>query len=248
MTHPGTVIVTGGSRGIGSAIVRLAAASGYDVCFTYREQAGAAQALIEAVRALGREACCVQADVGDTAAAGQVFDAAGGMPHPVTALVNNAGMTGPIGPFAAVEPSMMRRIVDVNVIGTMLFSQLAVRYWTARRTGGGIVNISSIAAALGAPGEYVHYAASKAAVESFTAGLAREVAGQGIRVNAVSPGTTLTDIHAAAGEPDRPARVALRVPMRRVARPEEIAEAVVWLLSGKAGYVTGETIKVAGGL
>jgi len=248
MTHPGTLIVTGGSRGIGAAIVRLAAASGYDVCLTYREQADAARALVQDIRAMGRQACCVQADVGDEAAPGLAFDAAAALPHPVTALVNNAGTTGRIGAFSAVETSVLRRVLDVNVLGTMLFSRQAVRYWAGRSMGGSIVNISSVAATLGAPHEYVHYAASKAAVEGFTAGLARETAGLGIRVNAVSPGTTLTDIHAAAGEPDRPSRIAARVPMGRVARPEEIAEAVVWLLSEKAGYVSGEILKVAGGL
>lgn len=248
MTHPGTLIVTGGSRGIGAAVVRLAAASGYDVCFTYREQADAARALVQDIRAMGRQACCVQADVADEAAPGLAFDAAAALPHTVTALVNNAGTTGPIGAFSAVETSVLRRVLDVNVLGTMLFSRQAIRYWAGRSMGGSIVNISSVAATLGAPHEYVHYAASKAAVESFTAGLARETAGQGIRVNAVSPGTTLTDIHAAAGEPDRPSRIAARVPMGRVARPEEIADAVVWLLSEKAGYVSGETLKVAGGL
>jgi len=248
MTLPGTVIVTGGSRGIGAATVRLAAAAGYDVCFTYREQADAANALVQEIQASGREAMCIQADVASDTAAEHVFALASALPRPVTALVNNAGITGPIGPFDAATAATMRRVLDVNIMGTMLFSQQAVGRWREEGVEGCIVNISSIAATLGAPGEYVHYAASKAAVETFTIGLAREVAAHGIRVNAVSPGTALTDIHAAAGEPDRPKRVAARVPMGRVAQAEEIAEAVVWLLSGKAGYVTGSVLKVAGGL
>ncbi|OVZ64866.1 oxidoreductase [Pigmentiphaga sp. NML080357] len=248
MTHPGTVIVTGGSRGIGAATVRLAAAAGYDVCFTYREQDAAAHDQVREIQALGRQAMCVKADAGGDTAAEHVFELAGALPQPVTALVNNAGITGPIGPFSATTAATMRRVLDVNVMGTMLFSQQAVRRWLEEGRAGSIVNISSIAATLGAPGEYVHYAASKAAVEGFTVGLAREVAAQGIRVNAVSPGTALTDIHATAGEPDRPRRIAAKVPMGRVAHAEEIAEAVVWLLSDKARYVTGAVLRAAGGL
>ncbi|MDX3906073.1 MAG: SDR family oxidoreductase [Pigmentiphaga sp.] len=248
MTHPGTVLVTGGSRGIGAAIVRLAAAAGYDVCFTFREQQDAAQALVREVQAMGRHALGLQADLADERAAERVFEQADVLPQPVTALVNNAGITGPIAPFTATTAATMRRVLDVNVMGTMLFSQQAVGRWLADGAAGVIVNLSSVAATLGAPNEYVHYAASKAAVEGFTVGLAREVAARGIRVNAVSPGTALTDIHATAGEPDRPARVAAKVPMGRVAQAEEIAEAVIWLLSAKAGYVTGTVLRVAGGL
>ncbi len=248
MTHPGTIVVTGGSRGIGAATVRLAAAAGYDVCFTYHEQGDAAHALVQEIRALGREATCIQADVADDDVADRVFAHAASLPRAITGLVNNAGVTGPIGPFHAADTKTLRRVLEVNVMGTMSFSRHAVRMWLEQGRPGHIVNVSSIAAASGAPGEYVHYAASKAAVEGFTVGLAREVAAQGIRVNAVAPGTTLTDIHAAAGEPDRPKRIAARVPMGRIARAEEIAEAVMWLLSERAGYVTGSVLKVAGGL
>jgi NAD(P)-dependent dehydrogenase (short-subunit alcohol dehydrogenase family) len=168
--------------------------------------------------------------------------------EPLAGLVNNTGITGPLGPFASASPETMRRVLDVNVLATMVLTQRVVQRWLDARTGGSIVNVSSIAAALGAPGEYVHYAASKAAVEAFTVGLAKELAEHDIRVNAVSPGTTLTDIHAAAGEPERPARVAARIPMKRPAEASEIAEAIVWLLSARASYVTGTVLKVAGGL
>lgn len=147
-----------------------------------------------------------------------------------------------------MEPSVWRRTFDVNVFGTMHCCQAVTRKWRAAGTHGAIVNVSSIAATLGAAGEYVHYAASKAAVEAFTIGFSREVAEFGIRVNAVAPGTTDTGIHAAGGDPDRPARVAPRIPLRRVAHPDEIAEAVVWLLSDKASYVIGSILRAGGGL
>jgi NAD(P)-dependent dehydrogenase (short-subunit alcohol dehydrogenase family) len=163
-------------------------------------------------------------------------------------VVNNAGITGPIGPFKDLSHADLRRTMDTNLIGTMLVAQQAIRRWEAAGTRGRIVNISSIASTLGAPNEYVHYAATKAGVEAFTIGLGKEVAPKGIRVNAIAPGTTYTDIHASAGQPDRPARVVSRVPMARIADPKEIAAAALWLLSPGASYVTATVLRVAGGL
>lgn len=248
MSDTGTVLITGGSRGIGAATARLAAAAGHAVCITYVTQPAPAEALVEEIRRAGGQAACLQADVGDAGVAETLLDRLPAQLPPLAALVNNAGITGPLGAFEQATRATLQQVLQVNVLGLMLLSQQAVRRWRAAGRGGAIVNISSIAATLGAPGEYVHYAASKAAVEAFTVGLAKELAEHGIRVNAVSPGTTLTDIHATAGEPGRPQRVAARIPMRRPGEAPEIAEAVVWLLSGRASYVTGSVLKVAGGL
>lgn len=245
---PGVLIVTGGGRGIGAAVARQAAAEGYAVAFSYARDGAAAEALAREIEAGGGRALAVQGDVAEGAALAQLFARTEEALGPVTALVNNAGITGRIGPFRALEEETLRRVVEVNVIGCLLAAQEAVRRWLERGTAGRMVNISSIASTLGAPNEYVHYAATKAAVEGFTIGLAREVAASGIRINAVAPGTVFTDIHAAAGEPDRPARVVSRVPMGRIGQPEEIAEAVLWLLSDKASYVTGTVLRVSGGL
>lgn len=244
----GLVLVTGGSRGIGASVCRCAAAAGWDVALAYRRDARAAEDVAGAVRGLGRRAYTFQADMGlpdHIDALLQTVESEAGTP---TALVNNAGITGGIGPFASVPAEILRRVFDVNVLGTMLCTQGLARRWGELGIAGRVVNISSIAATSGAPGEYVHYAASKAAVDTFTLGLARELAGSRIRVNAVAPGTTATDIHAAGGDPDRANRVATRIPLQRAARPEEIAEAVVWLLSDKASYVTGAVLRVGGGL
>lgn len=242
------VIVTGGSRGIGAATCRAAARAGYDVCVSYVENAAAAEAVCAEVAAVGGRAVAVPGDVGDPAFAARLFDAAEERLGPVIALVNNAGVTGRLAPFREASIETMRRVLDVNLLGTMVCSQEAVRRWEARGARGRIVNLSSIAATTGAPNEYVVYAATKAGVEAFTIGLAREVAAAGIRVTAVSPGTVHTDIHATAGEPGRPARVVSRVPMGRIGEPEEIAEAIVWLLSDKASYVTGTVLRVSGGI
>lgn len=242
------VIVTGGSRGIGAAICRAAATAGYGVCLSYVENAAAAEGVCAAITAAGGEAIAVRGDVADPNFAGRLFDAAAERLGPAVALVNNAGVTGRLAPFREATVETMRRVLDVNLLGTMVCAQEAVRRWAASGTAGRIVNLSSIAATLGAPNEYVVYAATKAGVETFTLGLAKEVAAAGIRVNAVAPGTVYTDIHATAGEPDRPARVVSRVPMGRIGEPEEIAEAVVWLLSDKASYVTGTVLRVSGGV
>lgn len=245
----GTLLVTGGSRGIGAATVRRLAAEGHDVVFTYLAQHAAAQALVDelAARGAGR-AHALQADTGDPDSHERVLDALPAGWAPWGGLVNNTGITGPLGPFLDTTPETMRRVLEVNVLGLMLLTQRMVRHWREAGRGGTVVNVSSVAAITGSPGEYVHYAASKAAVETFTVGLARELGATGIRVNAVSPGTTQTDIHATAGEPGRPQRIAARIPMGRPGEAPEIAEAIAWLLSDQASYVTGTVLKVAGGL
>ncbi|WP_119460811.1 glucose 1-dehydrogenase [Rhodospirillaceae bacterium SYSU D60014] len=248
MTDRGVLVVTGGSRGIGAAIVRQAARQGYAVCFSYAQDSASAGQLLEELERSGHQALAVQGDVAEPEPARSLFDQAESTLGPVSALVNNAGVTGPIGSFRELDHAVLRRVLEVNVVGTMLCAQEAIRRWERRSTAGAIVNISSIAATLGAPNEYVHYAATKGAVESFTIGLAKELAPSGIRVNAVSPGTVFTDIHARAGEPDRPARVVSRVPMGRIGEPDEIASAVLWLLSEQASYVTGSILRVSGGL
>lgn len=168
----------------------------------------------------------------------------------ITGLVNNAGVTVHVGDLADTPVDAIRRVVDVNLMGTILCSRQAARLMSTRRgaRGGAIVNVSSAAASVGAPHEYVHYAAAKAGVEALTVGLARELAGEGIRVNAVAPGTVATGIHADAGDPERASRVARRIPMRRVGRADEIAAAIVWLLSAQSSYATGAVVRVAGGL
>ncbi|MGI6855094.1 SDR family oxidoreductase [Mesorhizobium sp. 1B3] len=242
------LLVTGGSRGIGAAIVRLAAARGWKVCFSFLSDHQAAESLLRELEAAGHEARMLRGDVADEAFPRQLFDYAEATLGPVQGVVNNAGITGPIGVFKDTSIGTLRRTLDVNLMGTMLLSREAIRRWENTRTQGRIVNLSSIAATLGAPGEYVHYAASKAAIDAFTTGLGKEVAAKGIRVNAVAPGTAYTDIHAAAGEPDRPSRVVARVPAARIAEPEEIAEGVVWLLSDEASYVNATVLRIAGGL
>jgi hypothetical protein len=238
------LVVTGGSRGIGAAVTRAAHVRGYAVCAGYASDDAAADRL----RAELPGVVAVRAEVADPASVSALFEAAEVAFGPVTALVNNAGVTGRLGRFADAPVATLRKVLDVNVLGTMLCAQEAVQRWADRGTPGRIVNVSSRAATLGSPGEYVHYAASKAAVETFTLGLAKEVAAQGIRVNCVAPGTIHTDIHAAAGDATRPERVAARVPMGRAGEPEEIAAAVLWLLSAEASYITGAVLQAGGGI
>lgn len=242
------VLVTGASRGIGAAVARLCARDGWRVAVNYRSDAQAADAVVSDIRRSGGDAHAFQADLGDAAAIPTLFDAierAMGVP---LALVNNAGITGGLGRFVDLREDVLREVVELNLIATMLCSRHLVRRWMRVGVPGRIVNLSSVAAATGSPQEYVHYAASKAAVDTFTVGLARELAGEGIRVNAVSPGVTRTGIHAAGGDPQRAERLASRIPLGRAAEPDEIAEAVAWLLSDKASYATGTVLRVAGGL
>lgn len=241
------ILITGGTRGIGAAIARQAAGKGYAVAVTYARDEAAAAETLAVLKALGVPAIAIRNSAESTQACAVLWDAVEATLGPVTALVNNAGSTGRICAFTELEADIMADVVAVNLLSPMLLSQVAVRRWMARGTKGRIVNISSVAARLGSPNEYIPYAAAKAGIETFTTGLAREVAPHGIRVNAVAPGTTNTGIHAAGGEPGRAKRVAAAIPMGRAAEPDEIAPAVLWLLGEEAGYVTGETITVSGG-
>ncbi len=243
-------VVTGGSRGIGAAVAVRLAAAGHAVAVGYEHAAGAAQEVAERVRALGAPCVTVRVDVTDEAQVDALFQAAARELGPVTGLVNNAGITGPLGRFTQTPADVVRRVVDVNVTGSILCARRAVRSMSTLDggAGGAIVNVSSCAATTGSPGEYVHYAASKAAVEALTTGLSKELAQEGIRVNCVRPGLVLTGIHATMGDADRPWRVAERVAMRRPGEPEEVAGAVAWLMSDEASYTTGAVLEVSGGL
>ncbi|MGW0928025.1 SDR family NAD(P)-dependent oxidoreductase [Streptomyces sp. NPDC002644] len=243
-THQGRItIVTGGSRGIGAAVCRRLAAEGHDVVIGYRSGRDAAEAVAAEVAAAGRRALTAAVDTADAASVDRLFDAAAAGLGPVTGLVNNAGVSGPLGRLADADPEGMRDALGVNVLGYLLCARRAVREMTAGQ-GGAIVNISSAAATLGSPGEYVHYAAAKAAVDTLTVGLAKEVAADGIRVNCVAPGTVWTEFHQ---DPQRPAWVGEATPMGRSGQPEEIAGAVAWLMSDDASYTTGAVLRVAGG-
>ncbi|MDX8030469.1 SDR family oxidoreductase [Lentzea sp. BCCO 10_0856] len=230
-----TTVITGGSRGIGAATARRLVRDGRRVVISYRQAADEARLLEKELGVLA-----VRADTSDEDDVARLFDAAGGG---ITGVVNNAGITSPSGPLAELRTEDLRRVVDVNVIGAFLVAREASR----RMTGGSIVNVSSGAATLGSPGEYVHYAATKAAVDAMTIGLAKELAPRGIRVNCVQPGTIRTDIHQLSGQPDRPDKAAGRVPMGRAGEAEEIANAIAWLLSDEASYATGAILRVTGG-
>lgn len=243
-------LVTGGGRGIGAAIALRLAEAGHRLALGYARDAAAAEAQAARVREAGVDAVALRVDVRDEGAVDRFFDAAAERLGPVTGLVNNAGITGPLGRFTDVETEVLRRVLEVNVLGTLLATRRAARAMSTRRggAGGAIVTVSSAAATLGGPGEYVHYAGSKAALDAVTVGLAKELAPEGVRVNAVQPGTIVTDIHAAMGDPQRPWRQPERVPMRRPGEPHEVAGAVAWLLSAEASYTTGAVLRVAGGL
>jgi NAD(P)-dependent dehydrogenase (short-subunit alcohol dehydrogenase family) len=244
-----TLFITGASRGIGAATALRAAAQGWDLALNYTRDEAAAQAVAAQVRAIGRRALVLRGDVGmesDVLAMFAAIDAEFGALH---GLVNNAGVVDVASHVEAMSVARLARMFNVNVIGTMVCAREAVKRMSTRHGGKGgvIVNLSSAAARLGAPGQYVDYAAAKAAIDTFTLGLAREVAAEGIRVNAVRPGIIETDIHASGGQPERAAQMAPSVPMQRAGSADEVAQAIVWLLSDASSYTTGAVIDVTGG-
>ncbi|WP_405994710.1 SDR family NAD(P)-dependent oxidoreductase [Streptomyces sp. NBC_00986] len=239
-------VVTGGGRGIGAATCRRLAEDGHDVVVGYLRDAKAAEEVAGAVRRAGARAVCVPGDTSVEADVERLFTVAEKQLGPVTGLVNNAGVTGPFGRLADIAPADLRRVVEVNLLGTLLCSRRAAQVMTARGNGV-IVNVSSAAATLGSPGEYVHYAATKAAVDTLTLGLAKELGPAGIRVNAVAPGVIDTEIHGRSGDPGRAERLAESIPLRRAGQAEEVAAAIAWLMSPEASYATGTVVRVSGG-
>jgi NAD(P)-dependent dehydrogenase (short-subunit alcohol dehydrogenase family) len=243
------LLVTGGSRGIGAAIARLAAVRGYAVGVNYRSRRDAADAVVAEITAGGGRAAALQADVAVEAEVVRLFEACDRELGALTALVNNAGILETQMRVEAMDAARITRILATNVVGAIICAREAVRRMSTRHggRGGEIVNLSSGAARLGAPGEYVDYAASKGAIDTFTVGLAQEVAQEGIRVNAVRAGYIYTEMHASGGDPGRVDRVKAFVPLRRGGQPEEVAEAVLWLLSDASAFTTGAFIDVTGG-
>ena len=243
------VLVTGGSRGIGAATALTAARAGYAVAVNYQANSLAADAVVRAIRDNGGQAMAVQADVSresEVLAMFQRIDAKWGA---LTALVNNAGVVDVSCRVDGMDVARLTRMLNTHVLGSFVCAREAILRMSTRHggSGGAIVNVSSAASKLGSPGQYVDYAACKGAIDTFTIGLAKEVAAEGVRVNAVRPGIIETDIHASGGEPDRAQRLAPQVPMQRPGSAQEVADAIVWLLSGKASYCTGALLDVGGG-
>ncbi|MDA0689152.1 MAG: SDR family oxidoreductase [Proteobacteria bacterium] len=244
-----SVLITGSSRGIGAATARLFARHGYSVCINYRNNREAAENIAEEVKAAGVDCIAVQADVSQEADVLRLFESFDKEMGALNVLINNAGILLPQSRLSGITAERLNKLLVTNVTSCFLCSREAVRRMSTKEggLGGSIVNVSSIAATLGAPNEYTDYAATKGAMDTFTRGLALEVAGEGIRVNAVRPGIIETSIHADGGEPGRPARLAPLIPMQRSGQPEEVAEAIYWLASERSSYVTGTFIDITGG-
>ncbi|MGH6948355.1 MAG: SDR family oxidoreductase [Kiloniellales bacterium] len=245
----GVLVVTGGGRGIGAATARLGSARGYAVCVNYVSDRASAERVVGEIATAGGRVFACRADVSKEAEVEALFSAVNRELGPATALVNNAGVAGRLGRLDQVDSETLRRVVETNLMGTLYCCRAAIRRMSRRHGGAGgtIVNLSSGAATIGSPNTYVWYAAAKGAINSLTLGLGKELASEGIRVNAVAPGYVETEIHAASGMPDRIAKEAHLVPIGRAARPEEIAESILWLLSDAASYVTASVLRVAGG-
>ena len=243
------VLITGASRGIGAATALLAARAGYAVAVNYAANSLAADEVVRQIRLSGGNAITVQADVADEAQVLAMFEKVDAKLGRLTALVNNAGVVDQTSRVDAMSMARFRRMFEINVYGSFVCAREAVRRMSTRHggTGGTIVNLSSVAARLGAPGQYVDYAAAKGAIDSFTVGLAKEVAAEGIRVNAVRPGIIETDIHASGGLPNRAREMAPQVPMQRPGSAEEVARSIVWLMSPESSYTTGTVLDVTGG-
>lgn len=243
-------VITGGGRGIGAAVALHLAGLGHHVALGFLTDAESADGVVVKATAKGVRAIAVQGDVCSDSDVEQLFVAASLELGRVTGLVNNAGVTAHVGELADTPVEVLRRVVEVNLVGPLLCARQAARCMSTKRGGGGgaIVNVSSAAATLGSPHEYVHYAAAKGGLETLTIGLAKELADQGVRVNSVAPGVVRTTIHAGAGDPERADRVASRIPLGRPGEPTEVAPAIAWLLGPDSSYVTGASIRVAGGL
>ncbi len=243
------VLITGGSAGIGAAVARMAAAEGYDVALTYRSGKAGAMAVATEIQASGKRCEIYQFDVADPAQIDALFTAFDNDFNQLDALVNNAGIVDVAARVDEIDHARLRRIFDVNVIGAFLVAGHAVRRMSTKYGGNGgvIVNMSSIAATLGAGNQYVDYAATKGAIDTMTIGLAQEVANEGVRVVGIRPGIIDTEIHAKGGEPDRGAKLESWIPMKRMGTADEVAQATLWLISDKASYVTGSTLNVSGG-
>jgi len=243
------LLVTGGSRGIGAATALLAARRGYAVAVNYTHNQAAAEGVVRTIRDAGGQALAIQADVADEDQVLHLFSQVDAKLGRLTALVNNAGIVDRSARVEEMSLARLKRMFDINVVGSFLCAREAIKRMSTKHggRGGAIVNVSSAAARLGAPGQYVDYAASKGAIDAFTIGLAKEVAAEGIRVNAVRPGLIETDIHASGGQPDRVTRLGPSLPMKRAGTAEEVAEAILFLASDAARYVTGVTLSVDGG-
>lgn len=247
MTQRPVCLITGASSGIGAACARLAAKNGYDLLLAYRSDAGGAQAVAAQCREAGARAAVTQADVSVSAEVDAMFAALDAEFGQIDALVNNAGIVAPTARLTEMTPERIAQVMATNVVGAMLVARQAVSRMESRGRGGVIVNVGSASAYLGSPNQYVDYAASKAAIDTFTKGLSDEVAGQNIRVMCVRPGLIETPLHAKGGEPGRADRLAHMVPMKRKGSAEEVANAVLWLMSNDASYVTGSSLNVTGG-